>query len=57
MMQSRTSCAIILPEITCYLHPDLSEMSLIVQGDEKEASVKQLKCGGHKLEIKSAKIG
>ncbi len=29
MMQSRTSCAIILPEITCFLRLGLSEMSLI----------------------------
>jgi len=50
MMQSRTSCAIFLPEIKCFLHLGLSEMPLIVHVGETEASVKKNKRGGHKLD-------
>jgi len=50
MMQSRTSCAIILPEITCYLHPGLSELPLIVHVGPKEVTVKKNAGDGHKLE-------
>ncbi|WP_170372508.1 hypothetical protein [Ruegeria arenilitoris] len=40
MMQSRTSFAIFLPEITCFLHLGLSEMPLIANDGAKGASAK-----------------